>query len=109
MKDDLERKLDMINDTVTLLEKQIEDLEFSIQEGIEEGSDYEKSKMTILESVFDVIKNSEAGVSIASLAAKLGAETRQVSRALYMLTKKQLVEQISKGVYKKADKGQGKG
>jgi predicted Rossmann fold nucleotide-binding protein DprA/Smf involved in DNA uptake len=109
MKDDIERKIDMLNDTVALLEKQIEDLELLLKNNIEEGAGSQKNNMTVLESVFDVIKNSEAGVSIATVAEKIGTETKQVSSALYKLVQSELVERISKGVYKKAEKGEGKG
>ena len=43
------------------------------------------------------------------VAEKIGTETKQVSSALYKLVQSELVERISKGVYKKTEKSEGKG
>ena len=59
-------------------------------------------KDTVLDSVLSVIKRSKAGASIATLKAKTGLESRQLSNALYKLSKKKLIKSKSRGVYIKA-------
>jgi predicted Rossmann fold nucleotide-binding protein DprA/Smf involved in DNA uptake len=56
---------------------------------------------TVLDSVYDVIKRSRKGVNIATLRQKTGLDARQVSNALYKLTKKGDVHAKSRGVYAK--------
>jgi predicted Rossmann fold nucleotide-binding protein DprA/Smf involved in DNA uptake len=54
---------------------------------------------TVLGSVLDVIKRSHKGVNIAVLKAKTGFDSRQISNALYKLSKKGLVSPKSRGLY----------
>jgi predicted Rossmann fold nucleotide-binding protein DprA/Smf involved in DNA uptake len=65
-----------------------------------EAGDAEKN--TVLDSVMDVIKKSKNGATIASLKAKTNLESRQLSNALYKLSKKGQIKTISRGVYVKA-------
>lgn len=65
-----------------------------------ETGDAEKS--TVLDSVLEVIKKSKNGATIASLKAKTSLESRQLSNALYKLSKKGQIKTISRGVYVKA-------
>ena len=60
------------------------------------------AKPPILDKVFDAIKRSKNGATIASLKAKTNLESRQLSNALYKLGKKGLVKTIRRGVYVKA-------
>lgn len=57
---------------------------------------------TVLDSVQDVIKRSKKGISIAQLKAKTGLNPRQLSNALYKLTKKGAIKSVSRGIYTKA-------
>jgi predicted Rossmann fold nucleotide-binding protein DprA/Smf involved in DNA uptake len=57
---------------------------------------------TVLENVMDVITKSRSGANIADLKAKTGLESRQLSNALYKLSKKGQIKTISRGVYVKA-------
>jgi predicted Rossmann fold nucleotide-binding protein DprA/Smf involved in DNA uptake len=59
-------------------------------------------KETVLDSVLDVIGKSKDGADIASLKSQTGLESRQLSNALYKLTKKGLIKSKSRGVYVKA-------
>lgn len=59
-----------------------------------------KSK-TVLDSVFDVIKRSKKGVTIAQLKSKTMLDARQLSNALYKLSKKGQVYAKSRGLYVK--------
>jgi hypothetical protein len=59
-------------------------------------------KPTVLDSVFDVIKKSRAGANIATLKSKTGLESRQLSNALYKLSKKKMIVAKARGVYVKA-------
>ena len=59
-------------------------------------------KNTVLESVLDVIAKSRNGSDIASLKSKTGLESRQLSNALYKLSKKGQIKTVSRGVYVKA-------
>lgn len=54
---------------------------------------------TVLDSVFDVIRRSRNGVSIAKLKEKTGLEARQLSNALYKLSKRGKIEAKSRGHY----------
>ena len=54
---------------------------------------------TVLDSVFNVIKRSRKGVTIAVLKSKTGLDSRQLSNALYKLSKKGMVRTESRGVY----------
>lgn len=57
---------------------------------------------TVLESVFDAIKRSRLGISIAQLKQKTDLGDRQLSNALYKLTKKGMVRAKSRGIYVKS-------
>lgn len=54
---------------------------------------------TVLDSVFEAIKRSRSGISIAQLKQKTDLGDRQLSNALYKLTKKGMVHAKSRGVY----------
>ena len=60
------------------------------------------AKGTVLENVFDVIAKSRNGATIANLKSKTNLESRQLSNALYKLSKKGMIKTISRGVYVKA-------
>jgi hypothetical protein len=61
-----------------------------------------EAKNTVLDNVLDVVKKSKKGATIANLKAKTGLESRQLSNALYKLSKKKLIKTVSRGVYIKA-------
>ena len=61
-----------------------------------------KGKETVLDAVMGVITKSRDGADIASLKTKTGLESRQLSNALYKLTKKGMIKSKSRGVYIKA-------
>jgi predicted Rossmann fold nucleotide-binding protein DprA/Smf involved in DNA uptake len=56
---------------------------------------------TVLDSVFNVIKRSRKGVNIADLKTETKLDSRQLSNALYKLTKKGMVTAKSRGLYVK--------
>ena len=56
---------------------------------------------TVLDSVLSVIKRSRKGVSIVDLKTKTKLDSRQLSNALYKLTKKGMVTAKSRGLYVK--------
>jgi hypothetical protein len=56
---------------------------------------------TVLDTVYDVIKGSPKGATIAALKSKTGLGARQLSNALYKLSKKSMVRAKSRGVYVK--------
>lgn len=60
------------------------------------------SKSTVLDNVLDVVKKSKKGATIANLKSKTGLESRQLSNALYKLSKKKMIKTVSRGVYVKA-------
>lgn len=60
------------------------------------------SKDTVLDSVLAVIKKSRNGADIATLKDKTKLESRQLSNALYKLSKKNMIKSKSRGVYIKA-------
>ncbi len=56
---------------------------------------------TVLDTVLDVIKRSKKGVTVAQLKAKTQLDARQLSNALYKLSKKGIVQAPSRGLYVK--------
>ena len=56
---------------------------------------------TVLDAVFNVIKRNRNGVTIAALKSKTKLDSRQLSNALYKLSKKGQVRSKSRGVYVK--------
>ena len=59
------------------------------------------TESTVLDTVFDVIKRSRKGAAIATLKEKSGLDARQLSNALYKLSKKGIIKTVSRGVYVK--------
>ena len=56
---------------------------------------------TVLDTVYSVIKRSKKGATIATLKTKTGLDSRQLSNALYKLSKKRMVRAKSRGLYVK--------
>ena len=56
---------------------------------------------TVLDTVFDVIKRSKKGVTVAQFKTKTNLNARQLSNALYTLSQKGLVQAPSRGLYVK--------
>jgi len=54
---------------------------------------------TVLDTVYSVIKRSKKGATIATLKTKTGLDSRQLSNALYKLSKKRMVHAKSRGLY----------
>lgn len=62
----------------------------------------EPAKNTVLDNVMGVISKSRSGADIATLKSKTNLESRQLSNALYKLSKKGLIKTVSRGVYVKS-------
>ena len=56
---------------------------------------------TVLDAVFDAIKRSKKGVTVAQLKQRTKLDARQLSNALYKLSKKDQVYAKSRGLYVK--------
>ena len=56
---------------------------------------------TMLDAVFDTIKRTKKGVTVAQLREKTKLDSRQLSNALYKLTKKGAIQTKSRGLYVK--------
>ena len=56
---------------------------------------------TVLDKVYAVIKRRKKGATIATLKTKTGLDSRQLSNALYKLSKKRMVSAKSRGLYVK--------
>jgi hypothetical protein len=54
---------------------------------------------TVLDSVYGAVKRSRNGISIAQLKGKTELGDRQLSNALYKLTKKGMIQAKARGVY----------
>ena len=54
---------------------------------------------TVIDTVFNAVKNSKSGIKIAELKQKTGIEGRQLSNALYKLTKRNMIKTTDRGVY----------
>ena len=57
------------------------------------------SPTTVLDNVYKVIKKNKTGANIDKLKKQTQLEPRQLSNALYKLTKKGMIEARSRGVY----------
>jgi hypothetical protein len=66
------------------------------------GSKAQMRQDTLLDSIYKAIRNSRNGISILQLKAKTALDERQISNALYKLTKKGMVRTKSRGVYIKS-------
>jgi predicted Rossmann fold nucleotide-binding protein DprA/Smf involved in DNA uptake len=60
------------------------------------------AKDSVLDKVYDVIRKSRNGATISNLKDKTQLESRQLSNALYKLSKKGKIKAKSRGVYIKA-------
>jgi predicted Rossmann fold nucleotide-binding protein DprA/Smf involved in DNA uptake len=58
-------------------------------------------QVTMLNSVFDIIKRTKKGVTVAQLKERTKLNPRQLSNALYKLTKKGKIQTKSRGLYVK--------
>jgi septal ring factor EnvC (AmiA/AmiB activator) len=56
---------------------------------------------TVLDTVYGVIMRSKKGATIDTLKTKTGFDSRQLSNALYKLSKKRMVRAKSRGIYVK--------
>lgn len=56
---------------------------------------------TVLDTVYDVIRRTKKGVTVAQLKQKTNLDARQLSNALYKLSKKNQVYAKSRGLYVK--------
>jgi len=56
---------------------------------------------TVLDTVYDVIRRTKKGVTVAQLKQKTNLDARQLSNALYKLSKKGQVYAKSRGLYVK--------
>jgi lambda repressor-like predicted transcriptional regulator len=56
---------------------------------------------TMLDAVFNAIKRTKKGVTVAQLREKTKLDSRQLSNALYKLTKKGIIQTKSRGLYVK--------
>ncbi len=54
---------------------------------------------TVLDTVYGVIRRNPKGVTIATLKKRTGLDSRQLSNALYKLSKKRMVHAKSRGHY----------
>lgn len=58
-------------------------------------------QVTMLDAVFDAIKRTKKGVTVAQIKEKTNLDSRQLSNALYKLTKKGTIQTKSRGLYVK--------
>lgn len=56
-------------------------------------------QLTVLNAVFDTIKRTKKGVTVAQLKEKLDLNAKQLSNTLYKLSKKGKIEAKSRGLY----------
>ena len=113
----LQSQLKTISKSLTALSKQVEKLSNQIQKPQAVKKAAAKKPVaakktvakkvapaggkTVLDTVFDVIKRSKKGVSVAQLKTKTQLDARQLSNALYKLSKKGMVKAPSRGLYLK--------
>ena len=56
---------------------------------------------SMLDNIYGMISRSRKGITVERLKKRTGLQARQVSNALYKLTKKGKIETVSRGVYAK--------
>ncbi|WP_319524271.1 hypothetical protein [uncultured Desulfosarcina sp.] len=56
---------------------------------------------TMLDNIYGMISRSRNGITVERIKKRTGLQPRQVSNALYKLTKKGQIETLSRGVYVK--------
>jgi predicted Rossmann fold nucleotide-binding protein DprA/Smf involved in DNA uptake len=61
----------------------------------------QKGAASVLDQVFDAVVRSRNGATIAKLKEKTGLESRQLSNALYKLSKRGKIESPARGLYLK--------
>lgn len=71
----------------------------SSKKGAPDALKVEVKSEKVLDSVYGVIKRNKKGVSIAKLRETTGLGSRQISNALYKLTKKGAIKTLSRGIY----------
>lgn len=59
---------------------------------------------TMLDNIYGMISKSRKGITVETLKKRTGLQARQVSNALYKLTKKAKIETLSRGIYVKKKK-----
>jgi hypothetical protein len=59
---------------------------------------------TMLDNIYGMISRSRKGITVEMLKKRTGLQARQVSNALYKLTKKAKIETLSRGIYVKKKK-----
>ena len=59
---------------------------------------------TMLDNIYGMISRSRNGITVERIKKRAGLQPRQVSNALYKLTKKGQIETLSRGVYVKKKK-----
>jgi membrane protein involved in colicin uptake len=59
---------------------------------------------TMLDDIYGMISRSRNGITVERIKKRAGLQPRQVSNALYKLTKKGQIETLSRGVYVKKKK-----
>jgi len=59
---------------------------------------------TMLDNIYGMISRSRNGITVERIKKRTGLDPRQVSNALYKLTKKGQIETLSRGVYVKKKK-----
>lgn len=60
-----------------------------------------KQKKTVIDAVLEVVKRTKKGTTIAMLKEKTGFDSRQLSNALYKLSKRGMITSKTRGVYMK--------
>ena len=60
------------------------------------------SSSTMLDNILGMINRSRTGITVERLKKRTGLAPRQVSNALYKLTKKGSIKSMSRGIYTKA-------
>ncbi len=68
---------------------------------VEANASTSGAQPTMLENIYTMISRSRNGITVERLKKRTGLEARQVSNALYKLTKKGKIETLSRGVYVK--------
>ena len=107
--------LDSISQTLVTLSKQLEKISKQISnlqpsktnvstkkaKSSSNKNAVSKKQITVIDSVFEVIKMSRKGITIEKVKEKTGFNSRQLSNAIYKLSKRDKIVSKERGIYMK--------
>jgi hypothetical protein len=103
---DVSKGLSALFKTINQIRRRMDKLSLTTAQGGKRGPRLSRPAKvrqdTLLDSIYKTIRRSRNGINIVQLKSKTALDDRQISNALYKLTKKGMVRTKSRGVYIKS-------